>query len=324
MKSKYMKIVVLDGYTTNPGDLSWDGLKQLGDCDIYDRTFPEEVYDRCKNAGLILTNKTILNRELFEKLPEIKYVGLLSTGYNVVDVEAASDYNVIVTNVPAYGTDSVAQTVFAHILNLSQHVCEHALTVSRGKWASSPDFTYQEFPLIELAGKTIGIIGLGRIGQKVAEIAAGFGMKVLFYSVPDPEFIPEKAKPCSLDDLFRLSDIISLNCPLSPETKHIVNSDKLKKMKKEAFLINTSRGPLIDEKALLKALNTGIIAGAGLDVLETEPPSADNPLYKAENCYITPHYSWATKDSRARLIDMVVENIRSYIDGELRNRVNIF
>lgn len=317
-----MKIVVLDGYTTNPGDLSWNALKQLGDCYIYERTLSEDLFSRCLDAEIILTNKTVLTRELFEKFPEIRYIGLLSTGYNVVDIKAASDNNIVVTNVPAYGTDSVAQNVFAHILNLTQHVCEHAQTVRQGKWADSEDFTYQEFPLMELSGKILGIIGLGRIGEKVAEIAIGFGMKCLVYTVPEVKFIPDGVKQCSLDELFCLSDIISLNCPLTPKTRHIVNSEKLKKMKKEAFLINTSRGQLIDEVALLEALNEGIIAGAGLDVLETEPPDKNNPLYFAKNCYITPHYSWATKDSRERLIKMVVENISSYIKGEIINKIN--
>ncbi|MFC2118064.1 D-2-hydroxyacid dehydrogenase [Bacteroidota bacterium] len=317
-----MKIVVLDAYTTNPGDLSWSELEKLGECYIYDRTSTEQLYERCINAEIILTNKTVLNKNFFEKLPEVKYVGLLSTGYDVVDINAASKRNIVVTNVPAYGTDSVAQTVFAHLLNLTHHVYEHSLTVSEGDWSSIKDFTYQNFPLIELAGKTMGIIGFGRIGQKVAEISNAFGMNVIFFTEPAPEKIPDDCKMCSLEELFKSSTVISLHCPLTENTKHIINEKSLEMMKNDAFLINTSRGPLIDEPALVKALNSGIIGGAGLDVLDQEPPSEENPLFRAKNCFITPHYSWATMDSRKRLINKVINNVEAFIHGNVKNKVN--
>ena len=317
-----MKIVVLDGYTTNPGDLSWDGLKNLGDCDIFDRTSPDKIIERCESAEIILTNKTVMSKEILDKTLNLKYIGLLSTGYNVVDIEAASKIGIVVTNVPSYGTDSVAQTVFSHILNLSHHVSEHAASVSAGDWADIDDFTYQKNQLIELNGKIMGIIGFGRIGQKVAEIAIAFGMKVIFYTSSSPSKISSLGKMCSISEVFTDSDILSLHCPLTEETKYLVNQQNLNLMKKSAFLINTSRGQLIEEKALLIALESGVIAGAGLDVLEIEPPLHDNPLYKVKNCYITPHYSWATKESRSRLIDMVVKNVSSYIEGRVQNQVN--
>jgi len=317
-----MKIVVLDGYTTNPGDLSWGRLEELGDCDIFHRTPPELLVKRSKDADIVLTNKTVLNRTFFENADNLKYVGLLSTGYNVVDVVAARDRGIIVCNVPSYGTDSVAQTVFAHLLNITHHVSEHAQTVSGGKWSDSDDFTYQDFPLLELSGKILGIIGFGRIGNRVAKIAQGFGMKVIFYTVPEPDIIPPGTEMCSLHEVFINSDVLSLHCPLNEDSKHIVNENRLKLMKKNAIIINTSRGQLIDEQSLYNALKSGNITGAGLDVLEIEPPLHENPLFELDNCYITPHYSWATRESRARLIEMVVDNVKSFIAGEVKNKVN--
>jgi glycerate dehydrogenase len=308
-----MNIVVLDGYTLNPGDLSWDALRELGSCEIYDRSAPDEIVPRSTSAEIVLTNKVKLNGEYISSVPTLKYIGVTATGYNIVDVAAARERKVIVTNVPTYGTQSVAQMTFALLLELTQHVGHHAQTVREGRWTRSPDFCYWDYPLIELDGLTLGIIGFGRIGKMVGQLAEAFGMKVLTYSRKQPV--------AEMETLFRRSDIISLHCPLTPQTEHLVNEKRLAWMKPTAFLLNTSRGPLIDESALAKALNEGRIAGAGLDVLAVEPPTADNPLLRAKNCLITPHIAWATRAARSRLMEAVVENLRAFLAGESKNVV---
>lgn len=316
-----MNIVVLDGYTLNPGDLSWAQLEELGDCRIYDRTAPEQVVERAKGAEILLTNKTPVTAADLEQLPDLKYVGVLATGYNIVDVEAAKERDIIVTNVPTYGTDSVAPHTFAHILNLTNRVGQHAQSVTRGDWTMSPDWCYWNHPLIELRDLTIGIVGFGRIGKAVARLANAFGMKVLFHD-PTPPASTENADLVDLDTLFQQSDIVSLHCPLTDENDKFVNRERLALMKKSAFLINTSRGQLVDEDALAEALDSSQIAGAGLDVLSVEPPPADHPLLTAKNCFITPHNAWATKASRIRLMNIVIENIQSFLKGEPKNVVN--
>lgn len=315
-----MQIIVLDGYTLNPGDLSWEDLEALGACTIYERTSREEVLSRAAGAEIVLTNKTVLDRDVIENLSKLKYIGVLATGYNVVDVGAARERNIIVTNVPTYGTQSVAQMVFSHLLNLTQHVALQAQTVRDGHWSRCKDFCYWETPLVELEGLTMGIVGFGRIGQAIGKLALAFGMRVLAYD-PQKKAAPKGVHFVDLDTVFRESDVVSLHCPLTPETQALVNKDRLALMKKSAFLINTSRGPLIDEQALADALNNGRIAGAGLDVLAVEPPKADNPLLAVKNCYITPHIAWATRASRARLMTIAVGNVKAFLDGAPRNVV---
>lgn len=317
-----MKIVVIEGYTINPGDLSWGALKALGDCTIYERTPADKIVPRCRDAEIVLTNKAVFSAEIFSQLPILRYLGVMATGYNVIDVAAARAHSVVVTNVPAYGTQSVAQMVFAHVLNLTQRVAHHHQTVVAGRWSKTPDFCYWDFPLVELHGLTMGILGLGNIGSATAKIAHGFGMKVIFHTPHPPASLPDTSRPVDLKPLFRECDVLSLHCPLNDATHHIVNAERLAMMKPTAFLINTSRGPLIDENALLDALNNGKIAGAGLDVLEIEPPVNDNPLYHAKNCFITPHIAWATRAARQRLLDTVVSNVRGFLDGKPTNIVS--
>ena len=316
-----MRIVVLDSHTLNPGDLDWGTLQALGSCEIYDRTPPAQVVSRAQGAQIVLTNKTILSRESIEHLPQLRYIGVLATGYNVVDVEAATKQGICITNVPAYGTPSVAQMVFAHVLNLTQHVAEHAQSVRAGDWSRSKDFCYWNFPLVELAGLTMGIVGFGRIGRQTAKLARDFGMKVLYHDVSPAPVPPSEAQPVDLDTLFRDSDVVSLHCPLTQTNRGFVDKQRLEMMKAGAFLINTSRGPLVDEPALAEALNTGRIAGAGLDVLCEEPPRADNPLLSARNCYITPHIAWATRSARQRLMQIAIANVRAFIEGNPQNVV---
>ena len=318
-----MKIVILDGYAANPGDLCWDELKALGECTIYDRTAPKEVLVRAKDAEVLLTNKTVLSREHIEALPALKYIGVLATGYNIVDVEAARQQGVVVTNIPAYSTDSVAQMVFAHILNIAQQVQHHSEEVHRGRWTQSPDFCFWDTPLIELRGKKLGIVGLGHTGQQTARIALGFSMKVMAYtSKPATQLPSEIQKADSLDRLFAECDIISLHCPLNASTQSLVDARRLALMKPTAILINTARGPLVDEQALADALNKGRIYAAGLDVLSSEPPRADNPLLTARHCYITPHIAWASTAARERLMQIMLENLRAWMKGETINCVN--
>jgi glycerate dehydrogenase len=318
-----MKIVVLDGYTLNPGDLTWDGLKKLGNITVYDHTPFEQTVERAKEAEIVFTNKTPLGEKELSQLPKLQFVCVLATGYNVVDVDYAKKQNIIVTNIPTYGTNSVAQMAFALLLELTQHVQRHSDTVMNGDWTRCRDFCYWNYPLIELAGKTIGIIGFGRIGQAVADIADGFKMNVIAYdSFKSDQSQRKNFKWAKLDELLAESDFISLHCPLFPETKGIINKESLKKMKKTAFIFNNSRGPLIVDEDLAYALNNGVIAGAGLDVLSIEPPKVDNPLFKAKNCLITPHISWATKEARSRLMNIAVDNLEKFIAGTPINVVN--
>ena len=317
-----MNITVLDGYTLNPGDLSWEPLKALGNVTIYDRTALDQIESRLQDTEIVLTNKTPLSGKLIKSLPKLKYIGVLATGYNVVDIDAAREKNIPVTNIPTYGTESVAQMVFAHILNLTQHIGEHAQTVRDKKWCNNTDFCYWDFPLIELQNLKIGIIGFGRIGRATAKIAVAFGMDVLAYDAYDQKNIPDGVTMTSLDTLFSESDMVSLHCPMTAENMGMINTDRLSQMKSTAFLINTSRGPLINEQDLSDALNSGKIAGAGLDVLEKEPANPGNPLLTAKNCYITPHISWATKSARSRLMATAVENVNNYLKGSTQNVVN--
>jgi len=312
----------LDSFTLNPGDLSWKSLNELGECAIYDRTAPEDAVQRADGAEIVLTNKTVLSSNIIEHLAKLKYIGVLATGYNIVDAEAARKRGIPVTNVPTYGTDSVAQMVFAHLLNLAQNVAGHAQTVSNGRWCSATDFCYWDTPLVELKGLTMGIIGFGRIGQATARLALAFGMKVIAYDITVPAQVPDACEMVKLEDVFRLADVISLHCPLTPQTENLVNEQQLALMKTTAFLINTSRGPLIDERALADALNNARIAGAGLDVLAVEPPVERNPLLKARNCYVTPHIAWATRAARQRLLDIAVDNVAAFLAGKPKNVVN--
>lgn len=316
-----MKIVVLDGYAANPGDLRWDELQSMGECVIYDRTAPVEVLERSAGAEILLTNKTVLTAEHMAALPELKYIGVLATGYNIVDVNAAKERGIVVTNIPAYSTDSVAQMVFAHILNITQQVQHHSEEVRKGRWSSSKDFCFWDTPLIELRGKKIGIVGLGHTGFTTARIAIGFGMQVCAYTSKTNFQLPPEVRKMELDELFRECDIISLHCPLTDSTRELVNAERLKMMKHTAILINTGRGPLINEQDLADALNNGEIYAAGLDVLSQEPPHTDNPLLSARNCYITPHIAWASTAARERLMLIMLENIKAYLGGKTVNNV---
>ena len=316
-----MKIVILDGFTTNGGDLSWNGISELGDLTVYDRTAPGEVIDRCHGAEAVLTNKVIITDEVMQALPQLKYIGVMATGYNVVDIDAARRRGIVVTNVPAYSTPSVAQMVFAHLLNITNQVALHDRQVHEGRWAGNQDFCFYSAPLIELAGKQMGIVGLGQTGSAVAKIALALGMRVMAFTSKPQESLPEGIIKGSLDEMFATSDVVSLHCPLTPDTKHIVNAARLATMKPSAIVINTGRGPLVNEQALAAALNNGTIAAAAVDVLSTEPPAADNPLLTARNCHITPHIAWASQAARARLIDTLTSNLKGYISGNVVNNV---
>jgi glycerate dehydrogenase len=317
-----MKIVVLDGYTLNPGDLTWDDLRALGDCEIHDRLRDDELVPRAAAAEMMLTNKMTVSRKHMSQLPNLRYIGVTATGYNIVDVAAARERNIVVTNVPAYGTASVAQMTFALLLELTQRTGHHAQTVREGRWAQSPDFCYWDFPLVELDGLTMGIIGFGRIGRAVARLAQAFGMKVTASGRSKPGDLPPDIGWSDVETLLRTSDVVSLHCPLTPETRHLINAQRLALMKRTAFLLNTSRGPLIDDAALADALHGGQIAGAGLDVLSQEPPPEHHRLYSAPNCFITPHIAWATRAARARLMRVAVENVRAFINGKPQNVVS--
>lgn len=314
----------MDGHTLNPGDLDWEPLRSLVDvCDIYDRTDVEDIVDRAEGAEIVLTNKTPLSVDTLVKLPDLKYIGVLATGYNIVDVSTAKSKGIPVTNIPSYGTRSVAQMTIALLLELTQHVGTHSEAVKKGEWVRCPDFCFWNHPLVELDGLTMGIVGFGRIGQQVAELARAFGMKIL---ATKRESILEEDHPevkfVSLDDLLQQSDVVSLHCPLTPDTQFLIDGTRLSQMKPTAFLLNTSRGPLIDERALADALMSGQIAGAGIDVVELEPPRSESLLYQAPNCYITPHIAWATKAARERLLGTAIENVRSYLSGNTQNIVN--
>lgn len=318
-----MKIVVLDGYTLNPGDLSWEALAALGELTVYDRTPADMVQKRSLNADIILTNKTALSAEMLESLPNIKYVGVLATGYNVVDIGKAHELGISVTNIPAYSTDSVAQITFSLILELCLHVQDHSNAVMAGEWTSSINFTFRKYPLIELSSKTLGIIGFGSIGKRVCDIASAFGMNVIAFSRTRTDQSDRKNfRWVELPELFSTSDFVSIHCPLTPETRGLINKRNLALMKNSAFLINTSRGPVIEEKDLADALNKDLIAGAGLDVLSTEPPSPENPLLHAKNCIITPHIAWATLEARTRLMNIAVQNVKAFLSGSPMNVVN--
>lgn len=315
------KIVVLDGYAMNPGDLSFAGLEALGDCTVYDFTRPEEVISRAQDAEMVLTNKTRLTAEMIAVMPKLEYIGVLATGYNNVDIEAARQRGIVVANVPAYSTASVAQLAFAHILNITMQVQHHSEEVHKGRWMRNRDFCFWDNTLIELEGKTIGLVGFGNTGQATAAIALGFGMKVLAYTSKSQDKLPEGVRSVSLDELFSSSDIVSLHCPLTPETRGLVNAERIAQMKSTAILINTSRGPVVDERALADALNAGRLYAAGVDVLSSEPPKADNPLLTAKNCYITPHIAWATKEARERLMAITTENVQAFLAGHPINDV---
>lgn len=317
-----MKIVILDAYTSNPGDLSWDKFEALGDFTAYDYTAPEQTAERMADADAVITNKTVITREAIEGAKNLKYIGVLATGFNIVDVECAKEKNIPVCNVPTYSTAAVAQLTFALITEIYNQIGVHSAAVHAGEWTASRDFSFCKTPLICLENKTIGIIGFGKIGSSVAKLAEAYGMNILCYvprAKPQPEI--ENFRFVSLDKLLESSDIVSLHCPLTPETKGMVNEKFIGKMKKSAVLINTSRGAAIDEEALADALKSGRLYAAGVDVLSTEPPKADNPLLECENCFITPHIAWAGFETRVKLIDIVYENLKSFIDGKVINNV---
>lgn len=317
-----MNIVFLDAHTANPGDQSWSEFESLGTCSVYDRTPLEQTVERARDAEIIITNKAVLSRATIEALPKLKYIGVIATGYNVVDVVAARQKGVIVTNVPGYSSPSVAQAAFALLLELTNHTGHHAAEVSQGRWSACPDFCFWDYPIIELHGLTLGLVGWGDIAQAVARIAQAFGMNVIAtrrqWSTPPPAGIVA----ASLDEVLSQSDVISLHCPLTDATKHMINATSLHQMKQTAYLINTARGPLIDDQALADALNAGRIAGAGLDVLSVEPPAPGNPLFTAKNCLITPHVAWASRESRRRLITKAAENVRQWLAGSPVNQVS--
>jgi len=317
-----MNIVVLDGFTLNPGDLSWAELEKLGNLKVYDRTEANLTVERSKDAEIVITNKTVITESLISQLPNLKYVGVLSTGYNVVDTLAAAKNGIVVTNVPAYSTDSVAQITFSLLLELVINVGVHDKSVHKGEWENSDDFSYSKTPLIELQGLTFGIIGFGRIGRTVAKIANAFGMNVLANNRSEIKEIPDYVTVADKSEIFNNCDVVSLHVPLTNENSEFVNAKILSMMKSSAYIINTGRGGLINEQDLADALNNGKIAGAGLDVLSTEPPLADNPLLNAKNCIITPHIAWATIAARKRLMKIAVENVKAYIDGNQQNVVS--
>lgn len=315
-----MKAVILDSYTVNPGDLSWRQLEELTELDVYERTSPDEVVERCKGHDIVLTNKVVLDAEILNQLPHLSYIGVLATGYNVVDLEVASRQSIVVTNIPAYSTESVAQMVWAHILNITNRVGHYAEANKNGRWSDCKDFCYYDFTHTELAGKVFGVVGMGHTGMAVAKIAQAFGMDVIAFS--SKEELPKGFEKVSMETLFKESDVLSLHCPLTEATKDLVNMERLQLMKPSAILINTSRGPVVNEADVAQALNEGLIAAYGADVLSSEPASADNPLLTAKNCFLTPHIAWATKEARTRLIDICTKNVKAFIKGNPQNVVN--
>lgn len=319
-----MKIVVLDGYAANPGDISWEPWQTMGEVVIYDRTAPAEVTERAAGAEVVLTNKVILDAATIEALPALRYIGVLATGYNVVDLAAARQHGVVVTNIPAYSTMSVAQMVMAHLLNITHHVAEHAAAVRNGDWQTATDFCFWLTPLQELDGLTIGIVGLGNTGRATARIAQALGMKVMAYTRKSADELAAQGmtKAESMEQLFAQADVLSLHCPLTEQTHHLVNAERLRLMKPQAILINTGRGPLVDDQALADALNEGRLAAAGIDVLTQEPPRQGSPLIGARNCYITPHIAWATKAARERLMQIALQNVKAYAEGKPQNVVS--
>ena len=316
-----MKIVILDGYTANPGDRSWKGLEALGELTVYDRTKADETVARAAETDIVLTNKVIINKEVIAQLPRLKYVGVLATGYNVVDIEAAHERGIIVANVPAYSTESVAQMVFAHLLTVTNRTEHYAILNRQGRWSTNPDFCYWDTEMTELAGKTFGIVGLGNIGCRVAQIALAFGMKVKALTSKTADALPAGIEKASLEELLATSDVVSLHCPLTDNTRRMMNGETLRLMKPTAILINTGRGPLVDDQAIAEALEEGRLAAFCADVLTEEPPKADHPLQKQPNAFITPHIAWATKEARSRLIQVATDNVSSFLSGKAINVV---
>lgn len=320
-----MKIVILDGYTENPGDLSWSGFEELGELKVYERTDinnDDEIINRIDNAEIVYTNKTPINKHVLESCKSIKFIGVLATGYNVIDIETAKNMGVIVSNIPTYGTSAVAQFTLALLLEICHHVGHHNDAVKAGKWTQNKDWCFWDYPLIELYGKTAGIIGFGRIGEATGKVLKSLGMNIITASEDFREEQKEIAELVSLDELLSRSDVISLHCPLLPTTKGIINKTNINKMKDGVIILNASRGPLIVDEDLAEGLNSGKIYAAGLDVVSVEPIKMDNPLLKAKNCFITPHIAWASKESRSRLMDIAVENLKAFIDGKPQNIVN--
>ena len=317
-----MKIVILDGYTANPGDLSWGSLKELGEVTVYERTRREEIAGRAADADIVLTNKVVMDREMMALLPRLKYIGVLATGYNVVDIEAARERDIIVTNVPAYSTESVAQTVFAHLLTVTNRTEHYAQQNRLGRWAENRDFCYWDTELTELAGKTMGIVGLGHIGRRVAEIALAFGMQVKAMTSKKAEELPAGIQKAELQSLLASSDVVSLHCPLTEGTRHLIHRETLRLMKPSAILINTGRGPLVDDEALAEALNEGQLRAYCADVVTEEPPKADHPLLHAPNAFITPHIAWATVEARKRLLQTAIGNVEAFVNGHPVNVVS--
>jgi len=317
-----LRIVVMDGHAANPGDLSWKPFEEFGEVVVYERTAKEDVVARAKDADAVFTNKVIFDEAVLSQLPQLKYIGILATGTNVVDMDAATRHGVVVTNIPAYSTDSVAQLVFAHILNVVNRVDVYADGVRDGRWAASPDFCYWDGTIHELSALTLGIVGLGNIGMKVARIALAFGMKVMASTSKEQSHLPDGIRKATIDELFSESDILSLHCPLTPDTQRIVNADNLRKMKSSAIVVNTGRGPLVDEDDVAEALREGVIAAYSTDVLCQEPPEADNPLFQCKNAFITPHLAWGTIEARQRLMGIALENVRAFVDGAPINVVN--
>ena len=316
-----MNIVILDGYTANPGDLSWQGLEEIGEVTVYDRTKADETVARAADADIVLTNKVIISREIIAQLPRLIYIGVLATGYNVVDIEAAHERGITVTNVPAYSTESVAQMVFAHLLTVTNRTEHYAIENRNGRWTKNPDFCYWDFPHMELAGKTFGIVGLGNIGRRVAEIATAFGMHVKALTSKSADALPANIEKATLESILSTSDVLSLHCPLTDKTRHLINRETLRQMKPTAILINTGRGPLVDDQAIADALSGGRLAAFCADVLTEEPPKADNPLLKQPNAYMTPHIAWASKEARVRLVQVATDNVRAFINGRPQNMV---
>ncbi len=316
-----MKIVVLDGYTAVQNDLSWKEIDTLGDVSVYDRTRPEETVDRCAGAEAVLTNKVIMSEDVINRLPSLKYIGVLATGYNVVDIEAAHKRGIVVTNIPAYSTQSVAQMVFAHILNAAMQVNHYAEENRMGRWARSEDFCWMDTPVMELCGKTLGIVGLGNIGSTVASIAHAFGMKVIAQTSKAQEQLPIYINKVTDEELFKNSDIITLHCPLTDNTREMICAESIGKMKKGVIVVNTGRGPLVNEQDMAAALKEGRVGAFCADVLSAEPPSEDNPLFSCPNAFITPHIAWASHEARARLIHIAAQNLCAFISGQPQNTV---
>lgn len=318
-----MKICILDGYSLNPGDLDWSPVERLGDVTLFDRTPADKIVECAADADIVLTNKVPFSADTLRQLPRLRFICVLATGYNIIDTEAAARQGVVVANIPAYSTMSVAQMAFAHILNITNHVASYAREVADGKWTNCPDFCFWDSALTELAGKTMGIVGLGNTGMATARIAVAMGMKVVALTSKSADTLPEGITPAPLDDVLATADIVSLHCPLTPSTRHLINAASIAKMKPSAILINTGRGPLVDEQAVADALNGGRLAAFGADVLSQEPPRGDNPLLSARNCFLTPHIAWATLEARTRLMSTATENVRQFIAGEpVANRVN--